>query len=203
MDSRRYVRQLRDMAVKLLEIAAEMDEPRTVATTRARGCTCDVCGSQITGSVFDGARCESTRTVDCVGGFGKAPCPGRYRLDPEPVTDRAGNDLDVPGRKMASEEPRTTANPSAEPDEELTTWCDECRGTGKSFTTYTELHDRCDEWADCLACKGTGKQLLGVSLADLAAVQAIRDFRAEDPDNDDEITDEWPDIASTYRGRRA
>jgi hypothetical protein len=131
MDRRREsVRYLRETAVKLLEIAAGLEEPRTieelrrVGTTRANRCTCDVCGSQITGSVFDGARCESTRTVDCVGGFGKAPCPGVYRLDPEPATDRAGNDLGVSLAELAEQGLRDFLANDPDWDEITETWPD-------------------------------------------------------------------------------
>lgn len=129
MDRRREdVRYLRETAVKLLEIAAEMEDAPPVAAARAKGCTCDVCGSQLYGGEWDGLACM----VPTEGGPG-GWCPGVYRLDPEPAKDRAGNDL-------------------------------------------------------------------GVSLADLAE-QGLRDFLADDPDWD-EITEDWPDIASTYRGRR-
>lgn len=135
MDRRREsVRYLRDTAVRLLEIAADMESPRTIAAT----CSCDVCGDQAYRANLEGERCLSHK----LAGKSLCRCSGRYRLDPEPATDRDGSDL-------------------------------------------------------------------GVSLAELAEQgmrdfeRGMRDFLAEDPDNDDEITAEWPDIASTYRGRLA
>jgi hypothetical protein len=97
MDRRREsVRYLRETAVKLLEIAAGVVLPPA----------------------------ESTRTVDCVGGFGKAPCPGVYRLDPEPATDRAGNDLGVSLAELAEQGLRDFLANDPDWDEITETWPD-------------------------------------------------------------------------------
>lgn len=73
-----HARSLRETAVRLLEAAADIEDGpgRTIDTTRATGCTCNVCGDHITGPRWVGDPCEAT-----VAGV---PCRGRYHLDPEP-----------------------------------------------------------------------------------------------------------------------
>jgi len=80
-DVSKSAQAVRNTAIRLLEIAAEMEGrplPRTAATTRAKGCTCDVCGEQLKGLNWVGRRCESSR-------LNGEQCRGVYRLDPEPV----------------------------------------------------------------------------------------------------------------------
>jgi hypothetical protein len=108
MDNKKFAKDLREAARKHLDgalhvaerlhaVADEMDPPpRTIATTRAKGCMCDVCGDHVEGLQWIGDRCLVDKDKD-----GRA-CLGTYRLDPEPVTDRAGNDLGVSLAELAA-----------------------------------------------------------------------------------------------------
>ena len=83
---------VRNTAIRLLEIAAEMEGrplplPRTAATTRANTATCDRCGCQVKGLNWIGERCTSTLATPGTHQMVMRPCPGVYRLDPEPEPD--------------------------------------------------------------------------------------------------------------------
>lgn len=96
-DVSRNAQAVRNTAIRLLEIAAEMEgRPRTVATTRADAATCDICGDQVKGLNWIGDPCEATVKGE--------PCRGTYRLDPDLVRLSDGRVLPVTTAQLAMEQ---------------------------------------------------------------------------------------------------
>lgn len=218
MDVNKCVKSIRDVAIRLLEIAAELDPPRTMEETGT--CTCNRCGDRVEGTELLGLQCR-------MGLYHGTGCQGFYELDPQVRTFETSRSntctCDVCGDQIAGMrwigEPciasgmcmkpclgRYRLDPEPETEDKPLLACDGCGREGRA-----QEGDRC--WhnlrGERMMCSGHFRLIaaepdeeliasdgrsLGITRDELALQQAVRDFVRGD-------TEDVPDMASTYRGR--
>ena len=174
---------LRISAARLLDLADQLERPRTADTTHANSCTCDRCGDQVRGLRWIGDRCEAhVRVAGCLG-----RCAGTYRLDQEPANHYVATCNECITRATQAVYDATRGV---------------CPICGDRLLKTDLIPGSSDE-----VLRTTDGRSLGVTRDQLAASQAALDEAAEHwmgldlSELSDRSDDDGLDIATTYRGR--